>query len=146
MITTINKWKMHINENNEQSSFEILIKDDTKRITKDNFEKGEDPNTTQYSDCGINGKIFDSIEAICEYLSLDFNKEKWQVMDDRIFYNRLEDDEANEITSEDSLYSDFKNGKIDLWAAEYDFKIAIIKEQILEGEELSKLLGIKNYD
>lgn len=65
----------------------------------------------------------------------------------RISVNRLEDATSCEVKENDQDYVEFKEGKIDLWLADYNVTFEIVKETYVpEVAEICRVLSIGDYD
>ena len=129
-------YKKLIKKNEEvESFFKVQI---CKMIEKDNFKNGCDPDTTQ--DHGIietfqaqnNSEILEKIK------SFSYNNELY-IFENRIEFQRLENNNGFCVGDNDIEYQDFKNGKIDLWNAMYSVYISEITENEIENEKLKTL-------
>jgi hypothetical protein len=139
---------------------EEIIKEDTTTTTKlyvdtmikeaeeDNYENGADPSTRKMVMHEKIGKIFDSFEDFKKYCEktwgLEGDESAWVVIDNRIIFNQLEDVNENKITINDPEYKEFKEGKINLYIADYDFNVYLIIPSKSDEEAIRKFTGIKN--
>lgn len=153
MITSINEFKKinTINENVEAfktlpNNLTITVTSATKKTADDSYENGEDPATEQNSDISIQKNTFKSVKEIADAYGITADPENWIVFDDRIICQIMEDDNENMINTTDDKFKEFKDGKINLIAASYDFNLVISEIKELTSQELSIMLGIKNYD
>lgn len=142
MSNTIEKASKYLFEYNfeeaEKSSKKLLVKHLSKDITEDNYDEGEIGNRQTVLDEKI-GKVFDSFEDFYQYVNKTWGlgqKNSYGVIDNRIYYNCLEDEDANTIEVSDDLYKKFQNGEINLYSADYDFLVSIIEEN--DSEEAIK--------
>lgn len=123
----------------------ILVRNATKSYTLDNYEKGEDPSTTQYVDMLIDGLVFNSIDELASELCLPDNKENWYAFDDgRLICSVLEDADGMEASERE--LEDFKENKINLYAAQYDFAVEFIETFTPTMKEIAKKLEIESYN
>ena len=123
----------------------ILVTSAWKTVTLDNYEKGQDPSTEQHIDVTGMGRTFDTLEDLASDLCLPENKENWYAFDEgHLICSVMEDD--NGVEAIDGELEDFKNGEIDLWAAEYHFKVEFIETHTPSMEELAEKLEIESYD
>ena len=100
-----------------------------KIATKDDFNEGEDPSTTQSFDLTREfGGIYNSFEEICEKTGLPSDKENWTAFEDgRMDCQTLEDDDSNLVEEGDKKMGEFKKGNITLWSCDYIFVIKFIE-------------------
>jgi len=156
MITSINEWKkFKLNEDNstitefkklpEGTSF--IVTSAEKRVTKDSYEHGEDPDSTQTHDMssGAQGN-YTSVLDLAKDLSISDDHNSWIIMDNRLLCQVMEDENGSEVDENSPTFAKFKAGEIDLYASEYDFHIEIVIKKEFGSQELSTMLGVKNYD
>ena len=156
MITSINEWrKFKLNEDNStitafkklpEGMFFIVTRAE-KRVTKDSYEHGEDPDTTQTHDMTSEAQgNYTSVQELAENLSISNDHNSWIIMDDRLLCQVMEDEDGSEVDKNSPTFAQFKAGEIDLYASEFDFHIEIVLKKEFSSEELSTMLGVKNYD
>lgn len=108
-------------------------------ITKDNFNEGEDPSTTQYNECAVRRIKFNSVEELKEEIA-------HRVLFDSAYRHNMfithlegneygvdwssEDGDINIPVSEKTMEK-FKNGEIDIYAGQmtiYIYKVEPLEE------------------
>lgn len=108
-------------------------------ITKDNFNEGEDPSTTQYNECAVRRIRFNSVDELKEEIAC-------RVLFDSTYRRNMfithldgneygvdwssEDGEINIPVSEETMEK-FKNGEIDIYAGQmtiYIYKVEPLEE------------------
>jgi hypothetical protein len=116
-----------------------------KRYTRDNYEKGEDPSTTQESDLIDISGFYHTIEDLAEELSLPAEKDNWVAFDDgRLICFTIENYFGTEPS--DTEMEQFKKGEIDLYACEYNFRIKFIEGVYTPSvKELAQKFNIEEY-
>jgi hypothetical protein len=135
-----------IKEANE-SNVKLFVKHMIKEVAEDNYEQGEIGKRKLVADEKI-GKKFDSFDDFKKYAEKMWYfidaENAWVVIDNRILYDRLEDDEGNVIETSDVAYREFKEGKRNLWSASYDFVVELIAEVKTDEDSIREFTGIKN--
>ena len=122
----------------------ILVLSAWKTVTLDNYENGQDPSTEQHIEITGMRTTFDSIEDLASDLCIPENKKNWYAFDEgHLICSVMEDDNGMEALK--SELDEFKNGKIDLWAAEYHFKVCL-ETHTPSMTELAEKLEIESYD
>lgn len=152
LYTTLNEFKKSkmINEEN-QSNIQIIIKNAEYRKTKDHYTEGE-TDDVDYGSIDIKNKIFNSVNELINYLNnmmtFTVTKESFFVMDDRLISDTLVDENDNNIElGTEKEEEQWKNGEIEGFNYQLDIQIELNKiESITDSQEISKILGIENYD
>lgn len=122
----------------------ILVKSIEKSFTRDDYELGEDPASTEYTDIDFVGWKFDTLEDLANELGLTTDKENWCVFDEgRIQCSVMENAHECEPSAEEM--EQFSNGEIDLYAALYDIQIAFIEIHTPSEEEIAEKFKIRIY-
>ena len=112
----------------------------TKTATLDNFNDGENPDTTQYMDIYVKG-FFKSIGELANEVGLTPDLGAWMAIDGRLFCSQMENDEGSIISPRE--YELFKKGEIGLWACEYNFHIYLLTTPT--QKELAEKFEIEEY-
>src|SRR6056297_855540 len=129
----------------------IIVKNCIKTSTLDDFNKGEDPDTTTMVDITEYKKTFNSLKALADNYGLPRpSKEKesqWFIYEDNeIICQTLENQLGDEIFPDTKVWEKWKNGEMKLYACEYRFKISIVEEIEMTQENLKEFLKIETYD
>ena len=116
-----------------------------KFATEDNWNDGENPDTTQQIDVEAKG-FYNSIDELAEALDLPTDKENWMAFDDgRIICSTTENEDGFEPS--DSEMEAFKKGHINLYACEYNFFILFIEGKFIPStKEIAERFNIEEYD
>ena len=128
----------------------IVLESLSKRVTKDNFELGQNPDESQDILLENNLGSFDNADDLISFLNktygLSKDKDNYSAFEDgRITYQQLEDGDGNVVEAKDAIYKKFKKGEVDLWAADYDIFIELAEVKTPSVKEIAKLFGIKEY-
>ena len=145
----IKKYSDFLNESSSEKKFKVLpegtkifVTHAYKNVTEDSYEQGEIGKTTANDfSHGVKGKMFSSIEELADKSFLSSKHNSWSVMEDRILFSRMEDEDGNEVDEKSNLFKNFKEGKINLYSCMYEFYVKIVKTEKIEDEELAILLG-----
>ena len=113
-----------------------------KEVSEDNYEEGEIGDRQLIMDEKI-GKKFDSFDAFKKYCSDTWGLEDnqgWSVVDNRLTYQRLENDQGIEASPlEQGLW---KKGKRKLWSADYDFVVELILPSKTDEDSIRQFTGL----
>ena len=135
-----------IKEANE-SNVKLFVKHMTKEIVEDDYNEGEVGQRKMTAD-EIIGKKFNSFDDFKKYAEKMWYfkdaENAWVVIDNRIIYDRLENDNGDVVEDSDPEYAEFKDGKKSLWSASYDFVVELIAEVKTDEEAVREFTGIKN--
>lgn len=126
------------------SDMNLLVTHMTKEVTEDSFEEGEigQSQLVQYEKIGKKFASFDEFKKYCEKdWGLESTEDSWVVIDNRIIYNRLEDEQG--IEPYPTELTDWKQGKKKLYSASYDFLVELITSSENE-DDIREWTGIKN--
>ena len=117
----------------------FLVRSAWKMATVDNYETGEDPETTQHIDLPHMTGLYDDLEAFIEMNGLPELKHWYVFEDGRIECTRLEHDSGDELTSLEM--ERWREGAFQAWSATYSFWI-----QMIEGiDHIETLVVIREY-
>lgn len=128
--------------NESTSDFDLLVTFATKDVTEDNFENGQDGDTTTNDITEFEG-LYDSFDALCKKLGFPNDPTKWCCIDDRIIYNQLEDTDGDPIEMDSQEYESWKKGEITAYSCDYDFSIKFVPKGATTSAEIEKNLNIK---
>ncbi len=113
--------------------------------TLDNWDEGEDPDTTQMYDFDlVNGSFFETLGELEEATEFDIH-EHWMADDDgRLMYNQMEDGHGNVISGKHEKMKLFSEGAINLFSVTYIFYIKFVTGvHTPTAEEMSKKFKIE---
>lgn len=102
-----------------------------KSIEKDSWANGCDPDSGQYLGC-IETQSFGTMDAAFSFIH-SFGNEPF-IFDDRVEIQVMEDDDGNKASS--VLMEGFKEGRFDLWLANYSFYVTKIERTELVHADL----------
>ena len=124
----------------------ILVTYMSKDVTEDKYGEGESRDTQTIMDEKVHLAAFprDVKNLLAERYGLPDRPENWMVFDGRLICEVLEDADGTEAT--EGEVNAWKQGRLPLWAARYDFNVMVISEKKTTSKELTRLTGIKNYD
>ena len=128
--------------NESTDDFDLLVTFATKDVTEDNFENGQDGDTTTNDITEFEG-LYDSFDALCKKLGFPNDPTKWCCIDDRIIYNQLEDTDGDPIEMDSQEYESWKKGEITAYSCDYDFSIKFVPKGATTSAEIEKNLNIK---
>ena len=124
----------------------IYVKYCSKRITEDDFEHGENPETTTNVVLHEFNGFFNSLDSIADELNVPKDKQNWMSYDDgRIICQTMENRYADEPSEHEM--KNWKDGKIVLYAVEYELFVDFIESvHTPTMKEIVEYLGIEAYD
>lgn len=126
------------------SDMKLLVTHLAKEAVEDSFEQGEIGNLQLVMDEKI-GKIFNSMAEFQKYCKdswgLEDKKDNWSVIDNRLIYSSLEDEEG--IAPYPTELADWKKGKKKLYSVYYDFVVQLITS-VKDENEIKNWTGITN--
>jgi len=121
----------------------------SKEVSEDSYGEGEIGKRQLQMDEKI-GKMFGSFDEFKKYAEKIWwggyfnDAEAWSVIDNRIIYQQLENENGDSVVDSDPEYKKFVAGEINLWSATYDFLVELIVPSRTDEEFVRKFTGIKN--
>jgi hypothetical protein len=119
----------------------LLVTYGIKRVEEDNYKNGCDPKTASEYDFECKPMVFESLEALAKHYGLPEDKDSWQVFDGRLMCQRLETEDGSEPTKAEMAL--FKQNKLRLWLADYDFHVHLIEEGDATETALAQFCGVQ---
>lgn len=147
MKTTIKEFKQ-ISENlNQSSEYLIIVKNCYATLTKDSFNDGETDQVNSW-DLTLDKSyknVDDLISAISNNFSTEFNKNQAIIMDNRLILDATVDNDTNSLSEKEAMM--WKNDEFEAFNLHVDCSIEVYETvSVSDSQEISKLLGIENYD
>lgn len=118
----------------------ILATHVTKSKEVDIYEDGCQPNTYTEYELESRPITFSTLKEIEDRYDLDSDPSAWYVTDNRISYNRLENE--YEDKPDETQLELWKKGQKELYSVTYDFYVVLIQEDGAKEEVLRDMLGI----
>lgn len=149
-LSQIKEDKINEETENDKNNVNFYIGTAFVRIHKDSYDEGEtDLVNSYYLDIK---KEFTNIQDYLSnlgtnYPGIDFKLDNLIVFDNRLIYSALVDGDDNEIITNSEEYELWKIGEFEGFTIDIDVVVSVyIKQEITDSEEISKLLGVQNYD